>query len=340
MTNATRLMLVALCLTFSAPSLVRGDSSVFLEASFGVGGETDTTVNSGAPPPPQTFNQSDLEKDFTVLNFGHHLDVGGRGSASSQASEVTAMASATASTGTLEVSIEGDYKAQTIGPTNSFGSPAARGGASFFGGASASWSDFATFTTAGLPLGAPLILHGGFILDGMLTVVGDGVGDAFVHLVNPEIIGGSADFRVDTQGGPRAMTLVADIVPTLFAVQNGQEVPFSVSISVGAAQSDGSGLEPGDSVEGSAFALFSDTLRWGGISSVIDGNTGNVINDWTVTSQSGFDYSQPAPVAVPVPWPATLTLAAIGALLGLFVHCRSRAASGSGGASPYPVSTV
>jgi hypothetical protein len=339
MTNATRLMLVALCLTFSAPSLVLGDSSEFLEASFGVGGEAGTTVNSGALPPPQTFNQSDVEKDFTVLNFGHNLDVGGRGSASSQASEVTAMASATASTGTLEVSIEGDYKAQTIGPTNSFGSPAARGGASFFGGASASWSDFATFTTAGLPLGAPLILHGGFLLDGMLAVVGDGNGDAFVHLVNPEIIGGSADFRVDTQGGSRAMNLFENI-PTLFAVQNGQEVPFSVSISVGAALGDGSGLEPGDSVGGSAFALFSDTLRWGGISSVIDGNTGNMISNWTVTSQSGFDYSQPAPVAAPVPWPATLTLTAIGALLGLFVHCRSRAASGSGGASPYPVSTV
>ncbi len=46
---------------------------------------------------------------------------------------------------------------------------------------------------------------------------------------------------------------------------------------------------------GSAFAVcdFSHTLSWGGITSVTDAN-GLPVNDWTVTSGSGFDYSQAA----------------------------------------------
>jgi hypothetical protein len=37
---------------------------------------------------------------------------------------------------------------------------------------------------------------------------------------------------------------------------------------------------------------FSQTLAWGGISSVTDADTGQPITGWTITSQSGFDYSQ------------------------------------------------
>jgi hypothetical protein len=54
-------------------------------------------------------------------------------------------------------------------------------------------------------------------------------------------------------------------------------------------------------------ASFGNTLRWGGISSVIDLSTGQPITDWTITSASGFDYSQPA-----VPEPSTAALLAIG----------------------------
>ena len=46
-------------------------------------------------------------------------------------------------------------------------------------------------------------------------------------------------------------------------------------------------------------AEFQHTLRWGGIESVRDATTGEPITDWTITSDSGFDYSKPADVPEP-----------------------------------------
>jgi len=40
---------------------------------------------------------------------------------------------------------------------------------------------------------------------------------------------------------------------------------------------------------------FSGTALWGGISSVTDANTNQPIQNWTISSASGFDYSRPAP---------------------------------------------
>lgn len=44
---------------------------------------------------------------------------------------------------------------------------------------------------------------------------------------------------------------------------------------------------------------FSRSLHWGGIQSVEDAETGEVIDDWTITSESGFDYSKPFGVPEP-----------------------------------------
>ncbi len=58
------------------------------------------------------------------------------------------------------------------------------------------------------------------------------------------------------------------------------------------------------------FADYSHTLAWGGIDSVTDASTGLPITDWSVSSATGFDYSQPAPE------PATFVLLGL-ALPGL-----------------------
>jgi hypothetical protein len=42
-------------------------------------------------------------------------------------------------------------------------------------------------------------------------------------------------------------------------------------------------------------ADFRHTLAWGGITSVTNASTGEPITDWTVTSDSGFDYSRGVP---------------------------------------------
>jgi hypothetical protein len=62
---------------------------------------------------------------------------------------------------------------------------------------------------------------------------------------------------------------------------------------------------------------FSHTAAWGGITEVTDEN-GNIITGWTVTSDSGFDYTQPF---VDVPEPSTFALLAI-ALPGLLLASR------------------
>jgi hypothetical protein len=46
------------------------------------------------------------------------------------------------------------------------------------------------------------------------------------------------------------------------------------------------------------FATVSRSLHWGGIEMVSDQN-GNPIDDWTITSESGFDYSKPFGVPEP-----------------------------------------
>lgn len=65
---------------------------------------------------------------------------------------------------------------------------------------------------------------------------------------------------------------------------------------------------------GTAFAISdaSHTLRWGGISSVVDADTGLPVADWTLTSESGFDWTQPA--VIPEPTASALALVALGAL--------------------------
>jgi hypothetical protein len=50
---------------------------------------------------------------------------------------------------------------------------------------------------------------------------------------------------------------------------------------------------------------FTGSLDWGGITSVVNARTGLPLTGWTVTSKSGFDYSQVFPR---VPEPSSLAL--------------------------------
>ncbi len=63
---------------------------------------------------------------------------------------------------------------------------------------------------------------------------------------------------------------------------------------------------------------FSDTVTWGGITSVTNAVTGEPILDWKVVSQSGFDYSKP----YPVPEPDTFVLLSFAA--AVLVHRQRR----------------
>jgi hypothetical protein len=69
----------------------------------------------------------------------------------------------------------------------------------------------------------------------------------------------------------------------------------------------------------SGTALYEHTINWGGISSVVDSVTGEPDTDWSVTSASGFDYTNA------VPEPSSIVLAAIGCIACLAVAHRKTA---------------
>ena len=71
--------------------------------------------------------------------------------------------------------------------------------------------------------------------------------------------------------------------------------------------------------EGAALASVdaSHTFSWGGITNVIDLSTGEPIADWTLTSDSGFDWTH----AAVIPEPTTSALALL-AFVGLVVYRR------------------
>ena len=108
--------------------------------------------------------------------------------------------------------------------------------------------------------------------------------------------------------------------PVIFTLQAGQ--PYLVGYSLrldGYAQANTYGrngtYDPNfHTQDASAFlsADFSNTLAWGGITSVTDVATGQPLTDWTVTSASGFDYSQ---AYVPEPCGLALLLLGLGAVV-------------------------
>ena len=93
----------------------------------------------------------------------------------------------------------------------------------------------------------------------------------------------------------------------------------------------GSGTVSADlaSPAGDAAVDFSDafqhTLRWGGVTSVVNADTGMPLEGWTLTSESGFDWSKP----YPVPEPSSLVLLRLVFWELLHRRCAGAAISGS-----------
>jgi hypothetical protein len=81
----------------------------------------------------------------------------------------------------------------------------------------------------------------------------------------------------------------------------------------------------GDAVRAFFAGDYRNTLVWQGITKVTDAQTGEEINDWTLTSDSGFDYVH----GVPEPTGLLILVQAAGACLCLRRHHRSRPPRGS-----------
>jgi hypothetical protein len=95
-------------------------------------------------------------------------------------------------------------------------------------------------------------------------------------------------------------------IPVTITVQTGLFFPLGATMQVIAVSSTSSDGTNPQNANSQVTADYAHTLAWGGIDSVTDDN-GNPVTGWSVTSDSGFDYSKP----YNVPEPASFALLAV-----------------------------
>ena len=107
---------------------------------------------------------------------------------------------------------------------------------------------------------------------------------------------------------PQVKNAPPAVIPTLFAMRNGEPYTIDYSMSINLRASVFSWALSAGGVQVAFDGDFIDTLKWGGITGVTD-ELGRPIDSWTITSASGFDYTHA------VPEPSALALLSVVSLL-------------------------
>jgi hypothetical protein len=91
------------------------------------------------------------------------------------------------------------------------------------------------------------------------------------------------------------------LIPVQFTMRDGVPYTFDYTLELVGTASAYLGTTSRSPLSTAVFidADFTHTLRWGGITSATDLNTGLPVTDYTLISSSGFDYRLPAPVPEP-----------------------------------------
>ena len=183
------------------------------------------------------------------------------------------------------------------------------GFADFSGYVEASWSDKVTLKSPRFSSPHPLIINGPLLLDGDMEIIPGPNGGGRVDLLLADVSLQQdslpdAPISADPSKGIDAGTWGLAINDTTYLPPPTQidtsrtcatgvpcDVGYNMLIKVSGLTSEG-GFEE-------TRADFGSTLSWGGITSVRDALTGEPIDDWTITSESGFDYSKPFGVPEP-----------------------------------------
>jgi hypothetical protein len=302
------LVRLILCLTaVTGTGVVRGDTTVDATYRLTVGGKNSdgTNIDSIIKDPPHPIS----DPSFIRLEDS----VEGSTDSGFATTHVDAFATHLDKEKLLGFTLEGGASAVTP-PGNTQGSgpdPGTETG----GGLTIGYRDSVTFDVFG-PQPLELTHIVGFLkLHGSMNVSTSATG---IFSVGEASVGVTIDGTGIASDSHRAVFQTAgqpkgsmgrenlNIIPFEYDVFPGDIKPIELTIFVsGAADAHYSSnfLNVGSGA-GAFNASFGSTLEWGGITSVTNARTGEPITDWSVTSESGFDYSQ----VFPIPEPSALTL--------------------------------
>jgi hypothetical protein len=211
--------------------------------------------------------------------------------------------------------------------------------------ASAEFADNVVMSKSGLN-GTPLEVHGSFVIEGGMAVnaaPAEDAGDTRKAQIGMQLFlkstaittslptssGMSVASASADSTGVEITSSIPEIVPVTFELVSGEDYLLDNTLFLeGNASASESGGTIGYDSNGSAIpappasdsvfysANYAHSVLWGGISSVTLPD-GTPVTGWTITSDSGFDYTQPAVDPDDVPEPASLGLLACAPVVKL-----------------------
>ena len=110
------------------------------------------------------------------------------------------------------------------------------------------------------------------------------------------------------------------VIPLTFVVTEGElfTIDFRMEVTARGRTTNrfhlGSEVPDGNLFKTEFIGAYGNTLKWGGITRVTDFLTGEPIEDWSITSASGFNYANAYQESVPEP--ASIGLGIMG-LVGI-----------------------
>jgi hypothetical protein len=304
------------CICLIASLAVYGTARATLANTFASATSFAVAAQNNPPNTPVTFSQSFNDEDVSLASA----------------------ASAAVAVNTIGASTIG-FASATYGDISMVGDADVNGGLDQLesGGEAQTtlkggWEDRIVITVPFLPGGDTIKIHGLLDMTGGFTrdkatgpISGPGFstgatisGNLSISTFNSP---GSANFgpgcacvsRILSTVNPTDISII-DISNTFvdWGIPNGIGSTVTVSATLFVKATAGA------SAEASITGFFGGSIHWGGIESVRNAATGELLTDWTVTSESGFDYSKPF-----VPEPSSSVLLAF-VLCGWLGHGRPR----------------
>jgi hypothetical protein len=194
----------------------------------------------------------------------------------------------------------------------------------------AGFKDVSTITAPDVPIGTVLVGSGTMFFDGLLSTVAHAVGSgdflgpqarAEVTITVTDHTGSvvyatGTSLNTSPDSDIEGITSPPEVVDIPFVYRSGIPREWGIFLQVrgfGHVRRTVFSREPLGSSTSVLTGDYHDTLTWGGITSLVNAATGEPVENWTITSESGLDYSKPF---VPEPSSAVLLSFSLCAWLG------------------------